>query len=81
VQGARHHPADDLPVCMAGREDSGVWEEGAEEKRLNALPLSLALDFVPLLLRPYECYRSRRGKGSEKTGKLRLVGLSNPWSV
>ena len=28
VQGARDHPANDLPVCRAGWEDSGVWEEG-----------------------------------------------------
>jgi hypothetical protein len=30
VQGAGDHQADDLPICRAGREDSGVWEEGSE---------------------------------------------------
>ena len=28
VQGARDHPANDLSVCWAGGEASGVWEEG-----------------------------------------------------
>ena len=31
MQGVGDHPADDLSVCWAGWEDSGVWEEGAGE--------------------------------------------------
>ena len=31
VQGTRDYPANDLPVCGAGGEDSGVWEESAGE--------------------------------------------------
>ena len=34
MQGARDYPADDLPVCGAGWEDSGVWEEGVGAGRV-----------------------------------------------